>query len=147
MYFVGVLFAFGFDTATEIGILGISASQAVNGLSAGFILVFPVLFAAGMTLIDGCDGVLMLEAYGWVFRNPLRKLYYNLAITGISIVLALVVGGIEASQAIAQHFSLPGLAAVVAAAGGASTLGYLAFGAVAAIGLGRLVTRRSVRSG
>lgn len=146
MYFVGVLFAFGFDTATEIGILAISASQAVNGLSAVSILVFPVLFAAGMTLIDGCDGVLMLEAYGWVFRNPLRKLYYNLAITGISIVLAVVVGGFEALGVIAEHFSLPSLAAMTAAAGETSMLGYFAFGAVAAIWLGRFLMRRIVGS-
>ena len=148
MYPIGLLFAFSFDTATEIGILGISASQAVQGLSLGAILAFPVLFAAGMMLIDGCDGMLMLEAYDCAFPNPLRRLYYNLAITGVSIVLALAVGSVEAIGLAAQHFGLEGGAwgAVAVAANQTGTLGYLAFGAVAAIWLGRLVMRRTARS-
>jgi high-affinity nickel-transport protein len=93
MYALGLLFGLGFDTATEIGLLGISASEASKGVSFSSILVFPVLFAAGMSLIDTTDNILMLSAYGWAFVKPVRKLYYNMTITGISVVVALAVGG------------------------------------------------------
>jgi len=96
MYPLGVLFGLGFDTATEIGLLGISAVEVSKGLSLWSILVFPVLFAAGMSLIDTTDNILMLGAYGWAFVKPVRKLYYNMTITFVSIIVALVVGGIEA---------------------------------------------------
>jgi high-affinity nickel-transport protein len=96
MYPLGILFGLGFDTATEIGVLGISAAEASKGLSLWSILVFPVLFAAGMSLIDTTDNILMLGAYGWAFVKPIRKLYYNLTITSVSVVVALAVGGIEA---------------------------------------------------
>jgi high-affinity nickel-transport protein len=96
MYPLGVLFGLGFDTATEIGLLGISAAEASKGLSLWSILVFPVLFAAGMSLIDTTDNILMLGAYGWAFVKPIRKLYYNLTITAVSVVVAFAVGGIEA---------------------------------------------------
>ncbi len=96
MYPLGVLFGLGFDTATEIGLLGISAAEASKGLSLWSILVFPVLFAAGMSLIDATDNILMLGAYGWAYVKPLRKLYYNITITAVSVVVALAVGGIEA---------------------------------------------------
>jgi nickel/cobalt transporter (NiCoT) family protein len=96
MYPLGVLFGLGFDTATEIGLLGISASEASKGLSFNSILVFPILFAAGMSLIDTTDNVLVLGAYGWAFVKPIRKLYYNMTITCVSVIVALAVGGIEA---------------------------------------------------
>ncbi|MGB6429162.1 MAG: HoxN/HupN/NixA family nickel/cobalt transporter, partial [Candidatus Acidiferrales bacterium] len=96
MYPLGVLFGLGFDTATEIGVLGISAAEAAKGLSLRSILVFPILFAAGMSLIDSTDNILMLGAYGWAFVKPIRKLYYNMTITCISVIVALVVGGVEA---------------------------------------------------
>src|ERR1035438_2961471 len=96
MYPLGILFGLGFDTATEIGLLGISAAEASKGLSLWSILVFPVLFAAGMSLIDATDNILMLGAYGWAYVKPLRKLYYNITITSVSVVVALAVGGIEA---------------------------------------------------
>jgi nickel/cobalt transporter (NiCoT) family protein len=96
MYPLGVLFGLGFDTATEIGLLGISASEAAKGLSLWSILVFPALFAAGMSLVDTTDNILMLGAYGWAFVKPVRKLYYNITITSVSVVVALAVGGIEA---------------------------------------------------
>jgi high-affinity nickel-transport protein len=95
MYPLGLLFGLGFDTATEIGLLGISAAGAVKGLSIWAILVFPALFTAGMSLVDTTDGVMMLGVYGWAFGNPVRKLYYNLTITGVSVVVAVAVGGIE----------------------------------------------------
>ena len=81
MYPLGFLFGFGFDTSTEVALLGISATQAAHGLPLWSILVFPALFTAGMSLIDTADGVLMLGAYGWAFMKPPRKLYYNLTIT------------------------------------------------------------------
>jgi high-affinity nickel-transport protein len=96
MYPLGILFGLGFDTATEIGLLGISAAEASKGLSLWSILVFPMLFAAGMSLIDATDNILMLGAYGWAYVKPLRKLYYNITITSVSVVVALAVGGIEA---------------------------------------------------
>jgi nickel/cobalt transporter (NiCoT) family protein len=108
MYPLGVLFGLGFDTATEIGVLGISAAEASKGLSFAAILVFPVLFAAGMSLIDTTDNILMLGAYGWAFVKPVRKLYYNMTITSVSVVVALVVGGIEALGLFAGHFHLTG---------------------------------------
>ena len=108
MYPLGVLFGLGFDTATEIGLLGISAAEASRGLSIWSILVFPTLFAAGMSLIDTTDNILMLGAYGWAFVKPIRKLYYNMTITLVSVVVAVVVGGLEALGLIAGQFHFQG---------------------------------------
>jgi nickel/cobalt transporter (NiCoT) family protein len=108
MYPLGVLFGLGFDTATEIGLLGISATEASKGLPIWSVMVFPVLFAAGMSLIDTTDNILMLGAYGWAFVKPVRKLYYNMTITFVSVLVALVVGGIEALGLLASQFSLGG---------------------------------------
>jgi nickel/cobalt transporter (NiCoT) family protein len=108
MYPLGLLFGLGFDTATEIGLLGISAAEAAKGLSFGAILVFPILFAAGMSLIDTTDNILMLGAYGWAFVKPIRKLYYNMTITCVSVAVALVIGGIEVLGVLAGHFALEG---------------------------------------
>ena len=95
LYPLGMLFGMGFDTATEIGVLGISAAEASKGLSIWSIMVFPALFTAGMSLIDTTDGVLMLGAYGWAFVMPVRKLYYNMTITFVSIFVAVFIGSIE----------------------------------------------------
>jgi high-affinity nickel-transport protein len=108
MYPLGVLFGLGFDTATEIGLLGISAAEVSKGLPFFSVLVFPALFTAGMSLVDTTDNILMLGAYGWAFVKPIRKLYYNLTITGVSVLVALVVGGIEALGLIASQFQLKG---------------------------------------
>jgi high-affinity nickel-transport protein len=108
MYPLGILFGLGFDTATEIGVLGISAAEASKGLSLWSILVFPALFAAGMSLIDTTDSILMLGAYGWAFVKPIRKLYYNMTITFVSVVVAIAVGGIEALGLVAEQFHLTG---------------------------------------
>ena len=108
MYPLGFLFGLGFDTASEVGLLGISAAQRSAGLSAWSILVFPALFTAGMSLIDTTDGVLMVQTYGWAFIKPVRKLYYNLTMTLISIVVALLIGGIEALGLIANKLGLEG---------------------------------------
>jgi high-affinity nickel-transport protein len=108
MYPLGVLFGLGFDTASEIGLLGISATQGSAGLSVWSILVFPALFTAGMALVDTSDGMLMISAYGWAFVKPMRKLYYNLAITLVSIVTALLIGGIEALGLLGSRLGLEG---------------------------------------
>ena len=108
MYPLGLLFGLGFDTATEIGLLGISAAEAARGLSIWSILVFPALFTAGMSLVDTADSALMLGAYGWALAKPMRKLYYNLTITFVSVVVALLVGGLEALGLVASRFGLRG---------------------------------------
>ena len=108
MYPLGFLFGLGFDTATEIGLLGISAAEASKGLPIWSIMVFPALFTVGMTLIDTTDGILMLGAYGWAFTKPVRKLYYNLTITFVSVLVAVLVGGIEALGLLADQFKLEG---------------------------------------
>jgi len=109
MYPLGVLFGLGFDTATEIGVLGISAAEASKGLPIWSILIFPVLFTAGMSLIDTTDNILMLGAYGWAFVKPIRKLYYNMTITSVSVVVAVAVGGIEAVGLLGGQFHLKGI--------------------------------------
>jgi high-affinity nickel-transport protein len=109
MYPLGFLFGLGFDTASEIGLLGLSAAEASRGLPLWSIAVFPVLFAAGMSLIDTTDNILMLGAYGWAYIKPIRKLYYNLTITSVSVVVALVVGGIEALGLLGGQFHLQGV--------------------------------------
>jgi high-affinity nickel-transport protein len=109
MYPLGLLFGLGFDTATEIGLLGISAVEASKGLPLWTIMVFPTLFAAGMSLIDTTDNILMLGAYGWAFVKPIRKIYYNLTITFVSVVVAFVVGGIEGLGLLEGHFQLRGV--------------------------------------
>jgi high-affinity nickel-transport protein len=108
MYPVGVLFGLGFDTATEVGLLSISAVLATKGLPLWSILLFPFLFTSGMCLIDTTDGILMLGAYGWAFVKPIRKLYYNLNITLVSVLIALVVGTVEVFGIISRALNLNG---------------------------------------
>ncbi len=108
MYPLGVLFGLGFDTATEIGLLGIAAAEAARGLSPWQTLVFPALFTAGMALVDTADSTLMVRAYGWAFLHPLRKLWYNLTMTAASVIVALLIGGIEALGLIADQLGLHG---------------------------------------
>lgn len=105
---LGFLFGLGFDTATEVALLGISATQAGQGMSIWSIMVFPALFAAGMSLVDTSDGVLMLGAYNWAFVRPMRKLYYNLVITAVSVVVAVLIGGIEGLGLIGDQLGLEG---------------------------------------
>jgi nickel/cobalt transporter (NiCoT) family protein len=108
MFAVGLLFGLGFDTATEIGLLGIAASEAAHGLSLWATLVFPALFTAGMCLIDATDSVLMVGAYGWALAKPARKLYYNLTITFASVVVALLIGSVELVGIAIEKLSLTG---------------------------------------
>jgi high-affinity nickel-transport protein len=108
MYPIGFLFGLGFDTATEIAVLGVSAAAAAKGLSISSMMVFPILFTAGMALVDTTDGILMVGAYGWAFVKPIRKLYYNMTITFVSVVVALLVGGIEAIGLLKDKLELNG---------------------------------------
>jgi high-affinity nickel-transport protein len=108
MYPIGLLFGLGFDTATEVALLGISAAAAAKGLSPEAMAVFPALFTAGMTLVDTTDCILMIGAYGWAFIKPVRKLYYNLTITFVSVVVALLIGGIEAVGLLKDRLNLSG---------------------------------------
>ena len=114
MYPVGVLFGLGFDTATEVGFLGLSATAAVAGTAAGSslpplaIISLPILFAAGMCTMDTIDGVFMSKAYGWAFVTPIRKIYYNITTTSLSIFVAFVIGSIEVIGLLAQQLHLNG---------------------------------------
>jgi high-affinity nickel-transport protein len=108
MYPLGFLFGLGFDTATEVGLLGIAATQAAQGLSPWQTMVFPALFTAGMALVDTTDSVLMVGAYGWAFVNPLRKLWYNLTMTATSVLIAVLICGIEALGLIGSQLALRG---------------------------------------
>jgi high-affinity nickel-transport protein len=147
MYPLGLLFGLGFDTATEIGLLGISA-EVSKGLSIWSILVFPALFTAGMSLVDTSDGVLMVGAYGWAFMNPVRKLYYNLTITGISVIVAVVVGATEAFGLVAEKLGLADGLWVTAeiAADHLGAIGYVLIGIFVASWLVSLVIHKAIGS-
>jgi nickel/cobalt transporter (NiCoT) family protein len=108
MFALGALFGLGFDTATEVLLLGIAAGQAAHGMALSSILLFPLLFAAGMTLVDATDGVLMMGAYGWAFVDPARKLYYNVLVTALSVTVAFGVGGAEALSLLRERVGLKG---------------------------------------
>ncbi|HYT09441.1 MAG TPA: HoxN/HupN/NixA family nickel/cobalt transporter [Mycobacteriales bacterium] len=108
MYPVGVLFGLGFDTATEVSLLVLAGGAAASALPWYAILVLPVLFAAGMSLLDTIDGCFMNFAYGWAFSKPVRKVYYNITITGLSVAVALIIGGVELLGLAAQKARLTG---------------------------------------
>ena len=108
MYPLGILFGLGFDTATEIGLLVLAGSSVVAGLPWWAILSLPLFFAGGMSLLDTIDGSFMNFAYGWAFSKPVRKVYYNIVITGLSVSVALFVGGLEVTQVIAKQLNLTG---------------------------------------
>jgi high-affinity nickel-transport protein len=108
MYPVGLLFGLGFDTATEIALLATAGTAAAGGLPIYAILCLPVLFAAGMSLLDTIDGAFMNFAYGWAFAKPVRKLFYNITITWLSVVVALVIGTIELMSVLADKLTLSG---------------------------------------
>jgi high-affinity nickel-transport protein len=109
LYPVGFLFGLGFDTATEVALFGISAAQASHGVSFWSVLVLPILFTAGMSLVDTTDGILMLGAYRWAFVRPMRKLYYNITITFVSVVVAVLIGGIEVLDLLQDRLGLKGV--------------------------------------
>jgi high-affinity nickel-transport protein len=108
MYPVGFLFGLGFDTASEISLLAIAAGAATQGLPLPAILSLPLVFAAGMSLMDTTDGAFMSKAYGWAFSNPVRKVFYNLTVTGLSVFVALFVGVVELMQILIQVLKLKG---------------------------------------
>jgi len=108
MYPLGILFGLGFDTATEIGLLVLAGSSVIAGLPWWAIISLPLFFAGGMSLLDTIDGSFMNFAYGWAFSKPVRKVYYNIIITGLSVAVALFVGGLEICQVIAQQLNLTG---------------------------------------
>ncbi|MFC9502198.1 HoxN/HupN/NixA family nickel/cobalt transporter [Streptomyces sp. NPDC057002] len=108
MYPLGLLFGLGFDTATEIALLVLAGSGAASGLPWYAILCLPVLFAAGMSLLDTIDGSFMNFAYGWAFSKPVRKVYYNLTVTGLSVAVALLIGTVELLGLIAEKADLHG---------------------------------------
>lgn len=108
MYPLGLLFGLGFDTASEVALLGIAATVAGTGMPVVYIMLFPLLFAAGMSLVDTTDSIMMLGAYGWAFVKPVRKLYYNMNITLVSVLIALVIGTAEFLSIIVDKFNLHG---------------------------------------
>jgi nickel/cobalt transporter (NiCoT) family protein len=130
MFPIGFLFGLGFDTATEITLFTVAATQASGGMSFATVMTFPALFTAGMTLIDTTDSVLMVGAYGWAFLNPIRKIWYNLTITAVSVLVASLIGGIEALGLIADKLGLAGgfWDMIGNLNGGVANFGYLVIG-------------------
>jgi nickel/cobalt transporter (NiCoT) family protein len=108
MLFLGLLFGLGFDTATEIAVFTVSATQASNGVSIAAVLTLPLLFAAGMSLLDSTDGVMMLGAYEWARDQPARRLYYNMTVTLVSVLVAALIGGLEAFSLLSGPMGFPG---------------------------------------
>jgi nickel/cobalt transporter (NiCoT) family protein len=109
MYPLGCLFGLGFDTATEVALLVLAGGAAASGLPVYAIVCLPILFAAGMSLLDTIDGAFMNFAYGWAFSQPVRKIYYNLTVTGLSVAVALLIGTIELMSVLADKLSLTGM--------------------------------------
>jgi nickel/cobalt transporter (NiCoT) family protein len=140
---IGVLFALGFDTASAISLFGLSV-QASHDASAWSVLVFPALFASAMTLVDTADGILMLGAYGWAFVRPVRKLFYNLTITSVSVGVAVVIGAIEVLGLIAEVRPSEGAfwRIVTQANANFATVGYLIVAVFAAGWIGSLLIYR-----
>ncbi|HVA86503.1 MAG TPA: HoxN/HupN/NixA family nickel/cobalt transporter [Candidatus Saccharimonadales bacterium] len=108
MLSIGFLFGLGFETASEVALLAFASEAAANGLPLYAVICLPLIFAAGMTTMDTADGAFMSKAYGWAFSNPIRKIYYNITVTGLSVVVALLVGSIELLGILQQRMSLPG---------------------------------------
>ncbi len=146
MYFVGFLFGLGFDTASEVGILALSAKSGQSGLPFWTIMLLPLLFTAGMCLIDTLDGILMLGAYGWAFVQPRRKLLYNASVTLLSIATALIVGTVELMQVSADKTWLRGAVAHLAESVNLDNAGFWIIGLFAACwGISVLLNRRVAR--
>jgi len=137
MYPVGVLFGLGFDTATEIGLLVLAGGAAAFSLPWYAILTLPILFAAGMSLLDTLDGVFMNVAYGWAFAKPVRKVYYNITVTALSVAVALAIGGIELISILVDK---AGITSGPLAAIAAIDLTYVGYGIVAFFVLAWLVS-------
>jgi high-affinity nickel-transport protein len=132
MYPLGVLFGLGFDTATEIGLLALAAGVATHHVPFLAVISLPLIFAAGMSLMDTADGAFMSHAYGWAFSNPLRKVYYNISVTSLSVAVAWLVGAIELLQVLAAKLSLHGAFWQLLASLDLGRLGYVVVGLFAA---------------
>jgi nickel/cobalt transporter (NiCoT) family protein len=128
MYPLGLLFGLGFDTASEVGLLAMTAGASAGDLPIPAVLSLPVLFAAGMTLMDTTDGVLMSKAYDWAFLNPLRKIFYNMTTTGLSVAVALLVGTVELTQVLISTLDLHGVVFDAIAGLDFGRLGYIIVG-------------------
>jgi len=128
MYPIGFVFGLGFDTASEIALLAISAGAASQGLPFTTVLALPIIFAAGMSLMDTTDGAFMAKAYSWAFSNPVRKLFYNITMTGLSVFVALFVGLVEVTQILIQVLGLEGGLWTVIAGFDLGSLGYVIVG-------------------
>jgi len=128
MYPVGMLFGLGFDTASEIALLAMAAGVATQAVPVPAIISLPLLFASGMALMDTADGIFMVKAYGWAFSSPLRKLYYNITTTSLSVVIALLIGSVELIQVLAAELKLHGRLIETVKALDFETAGYLIVG-------------------
>ena len=128
MYPLGLLFGLGFDTASEVGLLAMTAGASAGNLPLPAVLCLPILFAAGMTVMDTTDGVLMSKAYNWAFLNPLRKIFYNITTTALSVAVALLIGTIELLQVLIGMLDLHGPLADFIAGLNFGILGYLIVG-------------------
>jgi high-affinity nickel-transport protein len=155
MYPLGLLFGLGFDTASEVGLLAMTAGASAGNLPVPAVLCLPLLFAAGMTVMDTTDGVLMTKAYDWAFLNPLRKIFYNITTTGLAVAVALGVGTIELLQVLISMAGLHGAAFDFVAGLDFGILGYVIVGmflaawalSVAVWKFGRLEQRYSIHAG
>jgi high-affinity nickel-transport protein len=132
MYPLGVLFGLGFDTATEIGLLALAAGVATHHVPFLAVISLPLIFAAGMSLMDTADGAFMSHAYGWAFSSPVRKVYYNISVTSLSVAVAWLVGAIELLQVLAVKLELHGPFWTVLASLDLGRLGYVVVGLFAA---------------
>jgi high-affinity nickel-transport protein len=128
MYPLGCLFGLGFDTATEVALLVLAGGAAASGLPFYALICLPILFAAGMSLFDTIDGAFMNFAYGWAFSSPLRKVFYNIAITGLSVAVALLIGSIELLSVLAERLGLTGGVWDVVAGIDLNVFGYVVVG-------------------
>jgi nickel/cobalt transporter (NiCoT) family protein len=133
LFFVGFAFGISFDTATEVVLLAGTGAAATQGLPWYAVLALPLLFAGGMTLLDTADGLLMNSAYGWAFARPVRKLYYNLAITAVSVAVAFLIGGIEIAGLLSSKLHLHGGPWNALASFNLNTAGYLMVGLFLAV--------------
>ncbi len=139
MYPLGILFGLGFDTATEIGLLVLAGSSVIAGLPWWAIISLPLFFAGGMSLLDTIDGSFMNFAYGWAFSKPVRKVYYNIIITGLSVAVALFVGGLELLQVLAKQLNFSGGFWNYALAFNLNSAGYFIVGAFVVVWSGALL--------
>src|SRR6202043_3013958 len=155
MYPLGLLFGLGFDTASEVGLLAMTAGASAGNLPVPAVLCLPILFASGMTVMDTTDGVLMCKAYNWAFLNPLRKIFYNITTTGLSVAVALLVGTVELMQVLIGMLGLHGRFVDLIAGLDFGILGYLIVGmfllawalSVGVWKFGRIEQRSSMNSG